>query len=461
MRWSIRQQVLVPIVAIQSLTIVAMTLASVALAQRRTERQTVERHNGVVEVLGRRTLPLTEGVLARMQALSGARFVAYGQERSPLAASEPGLIHAAPGLETVPKLSKSHFDSLRDSPTIQLNSEPQFAALVGANEPKSSPALLVLYPESSWRDARWESAQVPLILGAGALVLMAMATSWVALRISGRILRPEHEAASIAKGDFQELELGPHQDEVQDLSRSINLMCTQLREMKQAISQSERTHLLAQLAAGLTHQLRNALTGARMSIQLHLRRCPSAQLDPSVDVALRQLSLTEEQVRGLLTLGRSERRPHLPTDLVRVLEDVSSLLHSTCEHAKVSLVVHQQVPTAIISMDEPSLRAAVLNLALNAIEAAGPGGRVSIGLSAQGQGLMIDVSDNGPGPPLALQKTLFEPFITGKPEGVGLGLAMARNVAEAHDGSLSWTRDGARTQFRLSLPIGLAEKEAG
>src|SRR5262245_53100897 len=81
MRWSIRQQVLVPIVAIQSLTIIAMTLASVALAERRTERQILNRLNGVVEMLRRSNFPLSEGVLARMQELSGARFVAYGRDR--------------------------------------------------------------------------------------------------------------------------------------------------------------------------------------------------------------------------------------------------------------------------------------------------------------------------------------------------------------------------------------------
>ena len=57
------------------------------------------------------------------------------------------------------------------------------------------------------RDARWESAQVPLILGAGALVLMAAATTWIAHRISGRIHRLEHQVARIAEGDFRELAL--------------------------------------------------------------------------------------------------------------------------------------------------------------------------------------------------------------------------------------------------------------
>ena len=70
MRWSIRQQVLVPIVAIQTLSIAAITIVSMALAARRTERQIVERLSGVVDALGGSNFPLTDGILARMHSLS-------------------------------------------------------------------------------------------------------------------------------------------------------------------------------------------------------------------------------------------------------------------------------------------------------------------------------------------------------------------------------------------------------
>ena len=172
---------------------------------------------------------------------------------------------------------------------------------------------------------------------------MAAVTSWIAHRISGRIRRLELQVARIAEGDFRELELGPNHDEVHDLGRSINVMCAQLRELRQTIRQTERTHLLAQLATGLAHQLRNALTGARMSIQLHIKRCDRAQGDPSMGVALRQLSLIEEQVRGLLTLGRVEERPHRPCDLARLVGDVADLVEATCRHSRVNLAIGPRI----------------------------------------------------------------------------------------------------------------------
>jgi signal transduction histidine kinase len=168
-------------------------------------------------------------------------------------------------------------------------------------------------------------------------------------------------------------------------------------------------------------------------------------------VALRQLALTEEQVRGLLTLGRTQERPHEPVDLAGLVDDVAALLEPTCEHSRVSLEVLVGGAAAALA-DEASLRAAILNLALNAIEAAGHGGSVRIELIEADQALTIQVSDTGPGPPAELEPTLGEPFVTGKPAGVGLGLALVRHVAEAHQGRLSWHRDGRWTHFCLSLP---------
>jgi signal transduction histidine kinase len=330
--------------------------------------------------------------------------------------------------------------------------DSHLASLISARSPAPGSELLVLYPESSWRDARREAAQAPLILGAGAIVLMWAATSWIAHRFSARIRRLDHQVARIAQGDFHDIELGAQQDEVQDLERSINLMCAQLRQMRQTIGQTERTHLLAQLAAGLAHQLRNALTGARLSLQLHLRRCNTALSDPSIVVALRQLTLTEEQVQSLLTLGHAESRPHVRTDLVPLLQDVTSLLQPTAQHNSVALELYLGAQSATIHSDEASLRAAILNLVLNAVEAAGAGGTVSIELSEKAQEVTITVSDSGPGPPVMLSETMFEPFVTGKLEGVGLGLALARQVALAHDGSLTWARSGRWTRFHLTLP---------
>ena len=114
-------------------------------------------------------------------------------------------------------------------------------------------------------------------------------------------------------------------------------MSDQLRRMRQTIRQSERSRLLARFGAGLAHQLRNSLTGARMSVQLHARRFPPPADDRTLDVAIRQLAMTEEQVRGLLSLGRVEARTPERCDARQIVADVASLITPTCEHSRVTL----------------------------------------------------------------------------------------------------------------------------
>ena len=118
-------------------------------------------------------------------------------------------------------------------------------------------------------------------------------------------------------------------------------------------------------------------------------------------------------------------------------------MQPTCEHSRVDLAIGPRIESRDVPADEPSLRAAMLNLVLNAIEAAGPGGSVAIELDHDDTfATNFEVSDTGPGPPAELAETLFDPFVTSKPEGVGLGLALARQVAEVHHGSLSGLATG-------------------
>jgi signal transduction histidine kinase len=97
-----------------------------------------------------------------------------------------------------------------------------------------------------------------------------------------------------------------------------------------------------------------------------------------------------------------------------------------------------------------------LNVIGNAIEAAGPGGWVSVGVRRKepaGRTAVVEVADSGPGPPPGVAGRLFEPFVTGKAEGVGLGLAVGRQVAEAHGGCVHWQREADRTCFFIELPL--------
>jgi nitrogen-specific signal transduction histidine kinase len=120
------------------------------------------------------------------------------------------------------------------------------------------------------------------------------------------------------------------------------------------------------------------------------------------------------------------------------------------------------------------------NLLLNAIEALSRGGdaagrssvaggqpdsavapEVEVLLRESDSGIILEIRDNGDGPSPDVSDTLFDPFVTDKADGTGLGLAVAREIALAHRGDLHWERRGARTCFVVQFPLSDAERKGG
>ena len=448
--WPIRNQIFVPFAAILIVAVTTITVFSAVRAARTSKQQAVERLGQVIETLGRATFPYAPTVLEQMRGLSGAHFVVCSENDEILAATlpvTPDDLRVLPPTRAVGDLS-----SLDQFPLLRLGEAGYLVAEVGKSPRYPAASLLVLYPENRWNQLQWEAAVPPLAVGAVTLILMLLASAWLAQRLARRIRRVERQVAAIAAGDFREVRLEHRHDEIQELVGSVNRMSAQLRQMQQTVRQTERSRLLGQLAGGLAHQLRNALTGARMAVQIHTRRCPS-QGDESLQVALRQLSLTEEQVKGFLSLGRHESRGTQQCDVRELVAEVVRLVGPACTHARVELQHEVAASVPEIEADLDALKSAILNLTLNAIEAAGAEGIVALNVTVADGQVIFSVTDTGPGPPAAIAATMFEPFITSKPEGVGLGLAQAQQVAEWHGGSLTWQREADTTCFRFEVPV--------
>lgn len=451
MRWPIRHQILLPFVAVVLLAVTALTAAAALLAARRTEQLTLSQLQTTVDTLGQSSFPLTAPVLERMRGLSGAHFLGCDAAGVVVASTLPAGSRPREDLAEMP--IGGNLAPLAAQPMVQIDGTRYFAARMRPRGNTSVQSLIVLYPVERWSRDQWDAARLPLMVGGPALLLTSLVALWLAQRFSGRLRRLQTQVAAIAAGDFCEIEPGHRRDEIHELVTSVNQMAAQLRQQQRTIRQSERTRLLSQLAGGLAHQLRNAVAGARMALQLHQRRCAPNPGDQSLSVALRQLSLIEAQVRGMLSLGRGERRSPTVCDVGRLASDVEPLLQPSCEHVGVALTIKTEDAHAhLVLADVEGLRAALLNLALNAIEAAGSGGAIRLAVSSAVGEVTMDVSDTGPGPSSEVAESLFEPFVTGKPEGVGLGLALARQIALDHGGTLAWFRENERTVFRLTLP---------
>jgi signal transduction histidine kinase len=163
-----------------------------------------------------------------------------------------------------------------------------------------------------------------------------------------------------------------------------------------------------------------------------------------------------ERIDSLLQFGTSGRVNSLVHERVSlVVERAVAAVKSHPDGQNVSMTIGKFAPTEA-DIDARNLESAIYNLLLNACQAAMRSTHVpevKVHLTEFNERIYVTVVDNGPGVPAAVRKTLFDPFVTaGKPNGTGLGLTLARRVAEEHGGSVCLEESNPeRTVFRLSL----------
>jgi signal transduction histidine kinase len=452
-RWPIRYQIFFPFAALVLVAVASVAITMAVLAARRSAEERIDQLHRVESTLADAGFPFTQNVLRKMRGLSGAEFVALDATGAVVTSTFERPLQRADLPSRLPASGPPK--RLEDYETVAFAGTAYFAAALPGNDSSRVESLLILYPQQNLSRARREAAWPPLAVGAATILLMLAISAWLSRRLSRRIESVRALFGRIADGEFAHVDAQRPFDEVYDLVHSANRLSDQLTAMRDRISRTERLRLLAQLAGGLAHQLRNAVTGARMAIQLHQRRCPTPRQDESLDVALRQLVLTEEYVRGLLSLGQQESLPPSAGRLSTIVAEIERLILPAVRHAHVAWTCEP------ISSDfdcdlknAQSLRAGLLNVILNAVEAAGSGGHVRLWVDRTVSRVSVHVADSGNGPPEHVRKTMFEPFVTSKPEGVGLGLALAQTVAAEHGGEVSWGRVDGETVFTISLLAG-------
>lgn len=438
MRWTLRLQILVPFVLLSLGVIVATSVITVATAIRQIEQERDEQLQAEAQTLAIANFPLNDAVLQRLKVLSGAEVVVLLQ----------GQVQAS----TLPGLAAKQ---ITPASGTELEWQGQVYRLARAQQqpPVGERELVLLRPLRSVWEAQSQLVQAVTGLCLVAAVVVLLISAFLARRVVRRLKLIQDQLSEIASHRYTQLPLSGPQDELQELQGSTNQLAERMDRFEREIAQTERLRLLAQLTGGLAHTLRNSITGAKLAVQLHQKRCPAADKEDSLAVARQQLELTQEQITAMLALGTPQARPAEVGDLRLILGDLSRLLEAICKHHQVDFRVQVDL-TEIGSRvrDQARIRGAILNLALNAIEAAGPGGCITVrGWHTTGR-IAIDVTDSGKGPPAELGESIADPFVTTKETGVGLGLMLARQAAEGEGGELSWGRADGTTFFRMSWP---------
>jgi signal transduction histidine kinase len=238
-------------------------------------------------------------------------------------------------------------------------------------------------------------------------------------------------------------------------------MTSSLRAQRDHLVAQEKLATVGRLAAGVAHEVGNPLAAILGYVELLLaaERPPGAAEDQDRREALERIRKETVRISGIVSDLLDYSRPQAgrvePVDIGGAIDAALSLLAPQARFRGVE--VARLLPAGLPRVAASSSRVVqvLVNLLLNAADAMGGTGSVTITAAANGASVAIRVSDVGPGVPAADCARLFDPFFTTKApgEGTGLGLAISRSIAQAYGGDLSFNAAAAPgATFMLTLP---------
>lgn len=304
-----------------------------------------------------------------------------------------------------------------------------------------------------------------LALVGGVVLLVSAAGIVVARRFTRRIYTLVSGTRLVAAGDLDSRVELPGRDELAELARAFNRMLEDLQNDREQIAYLQRVSTWQDVARKLAHEIKNPLT----PIQLAVQQCVSSYrgdderygrlLGDAEEIVTEEISSLRRLVDAFRTLGQLPRVEARPMDLGVVVDDLEkdpTLLGH--------IAIRRPDQPAMIRGDRMLLRRVLTNLVENGMHAgqgADRDGAVAIRWSQRDGRVRLTVDDEGPGVPPDKRGKIFEPYVTHKEQGTGLGLTISKKIALEHRGSLELASDpspmgGAR--FVLTLPLAAPEE---
>lgn len=278
--------------------------------------------------------------------------------------------------------------------------------------------------------------------GLGLVVLLVGATFvYASVRVGGhlsrQLSRPIDELIGWT-GHIRRMEALPA-DRSQRGAPEFEALRTALREMAVALEEgrartieAERLRAFRETARRVAHEMRNPLTPIRLAVaQLTRSAAPTQQ--EAIEVLVAESARLEQLAREFTEFGRLPEGPAAPVDLGELLGDLART--AVPPTMQVRLVLDPALPT-LLGHHDP-LHRAFSNIVRNAVEACEGQGVIELDARPEDGGVRVEIRDHGPGVAPALADRLFDPYVTGKSGGTGLGLALARQTVEMHGGTIA------------------------
>jgi signal transduction histidine kinase len=219
-------------------------------------------------------------------------------------------------------------------------------------------------------------------------------------------------------------------------------------------AQNEKLSTLGLLTSCVAHEIKNPLSSIKtIATVLGEQMGPRHEHAKDVRMILDEVDRLSETTSQFLTFSRPEKNQSGPTELVPAIESAVHVLSHLARQRGVTVTVDLATGLPLVSASQNTVREILFNLMLNAIEAACEGGIVSVAAHGEAEHVVIAIQDDGPGIPDELQNRIFDPFVSDKPGGTGLGLYIVGRAVNEVGGKIDCQSNSIGTQFTVTLPI--------
>ena len=282
------------------------------------------------------------------------------------------------------------------------------------------------------------------------------------LKVRGAAGKEFVERIDLAEGtELEELDQLIHA-----LINRINTAMSDLERNRQLLAQSEKLASLGKISASV-HEIRNPLTSIKMliySLREELKHDKEKKND--LEVIIREIDRMDRVVKNFLQFARPPEPNFEPIDINLTIHEMLELLEPRLKQNHITLAESYQTDLSKIPADADQLKQVILNLVLNAIDAMPDGGQLKIETlhiqnKENNNWVEIKISDTGSGIPGQLKETIFDPFVSGRETGIGLGLSIAHQIVQQHDGWIHVQENTTGgTIFTIALPIKRKEVQS-
>jgi signal transduction histidine kinase len=421
---------IVALVATAAAALVSLSVTSSAL-QSRLESRLVS----AAAVISRGDFAVNPIILQNLQEVIDAHVVTFdGEGRVVVSTDEsPEFLAAATRAFTAAA-------PLANGPAAIVPVECAMPCVVAVKRVEGRPGFVVALVAETSELAAGSRAMARTILLTAALsgIVMVLVSQVVVRRVTAPLDRLVSFVRQMSPDDRKRRAEVGH-NEVGALALAFNDMLERLERSQDALVRSEKLALAGLIAARVAHDIRNPLSSIKMQTQLLRDRLGGDPDDEAaVTAVLHDIEQVESVIRDLLELARPGELRLERGALNAVIHDALRQLGAQFRHRKISVDLHLTETLPPILVDHSRFKLVLLNVLVNASDAMPTGGLVTLSSRMAGSSeLLVEICDDGIGMDAATLARVFDPFVSTKRDGVGLGLVNAKAVVEAHGGRIS------------------------